>query len=100
MRQSIEYTKQQIIEAVKVLEDLKFDVREKMYEMAKEQKGDPSLIVTSKVKAEELKKSDRLFEKTGIEEMDIEPNIERLGLRTDTDLTNGSSMYSNWQASG
>jgi len=68
-----------------VLDDLKSDVREKMYEMAKEQKGDPSLIVKSKVKAEELKKMDLFFEKTGIEEMDLEPNIERLGLRTDTD---------------
>merc|ERR1712151_8146 len=47
--------------------------------------GDPSLIVQAKVKTEELKKMDRLFEKTGIEEMDLEPNIERLGLRTDTD---------------
>lgn len=86
LNKPIEYTKQQILEAVKVLEDLKFDVREKMYEMAKEQKGDPSLIVTAKVKAEELKKTDRLFEKTGIEEMHIEPSIERLGLRNDVDF--------------
>ena len=85
MRQPIEYTKQQIIEAYRVLEDLKFDVREKMYQMAKEQNGDPSLSVKSKVKAEELKKMDRLFEKTGIEEQDLELSIDRLGLRSDTD---------------
>lgn len=57
-----------------------------MYEMAKEQKGDPSLIVTSRIKAEEFKKTDRLFEKTGIEEIQIEPSIERLGLRNDVDF--------------
>ena len=32
-----------------------------------------------------MKKQDKLFEQTGIEEMDIEPSIERLGLHDDVD---------------
>ena len=85
-RKPVEYTKQQVMEAVKVLEDLKMEVREKMYAMAKEQNGNSNqMYISGKVKAEELKKSDKLFEQTGIEEVDLEASIDRLDLRNDVD---------------
>ena len=53
-----------------------------MYDFVKLQKDNPSLI-NARVRAEELKQSDYLFIKTGIEEVDVEPSIARLELSED-----------------
>ena len=56
------------------MEQAKFDVQVRMYDFVKQQKDNPSLI-NSRVRAEEIRQSDLLFIKTGIEECDVEPNI-------------------------
>ena len=43
-----------------------------MYDFVKNQKENPALI-NARVRAEELKQSDYLFIKVGIEEVDVEP---------------------------
>ena len=53
-----------------------------MYDFVKLQKDNPQMI-NARVRAEELKQSDYLFIKTGIEEVDVEPSIVRLGLGED-----------------
>ena len=56
----------------------------RMYDFVKLQKDNPSLI-NARVRAEELKQSDYLFIKTGIEEVDVEPSIARLELSEDSE---------------
>ena len=58
-------------------------MRIKMYDLVREQKQNPSLLINSKVRSEEVKMTDILFSKTGIEVRDVEPSIERLQLETD-----------------
>jgi hypothetical protein len=53
-----------------------------MYDFVRLQKDNPSLI-NAKVRVEELKQADLLFIKTGIEEADVEPSVDRLKLRED-----------------
>ena len=79
-----ELTKEQCLQAVEHMEMAKFDVQVRMYDFVKMQKDNPSLI-NSRVRTEEIKQSDILFLKTGIEEADVEPSIERLGLKEDDD---------------
>ena len=55
-----------------------------MYDFVKLQKDNPQMI-NARVRAEELKQSDYLFIKTGIEEVDVEPSIVRLGLGEDSE---------------
>jgi len=81
---STELTKEQCLKAVEHMEMAKFDVQVRMYDFVKMQKDNPSLI-NSRVRTEEIKQSDVLFLKTGIEEADVEPSIERLNLKDDDD---------------
>ena len=81
-REPVELTRDQVIEAVKIMEKAKFDVQLRMYDFVKMQRDHPALI-NARVRSEELKQADILFNKTGIEEMDVEPSITRLGLAED-----------------
>lgn len=56
-------------------------------------KESPSLYLNSKVRTEELKKSDMLFLNTGIEEADVEPSIDRLKLRDHPDYIEIKQEY-------
>merc|ERR1719362_2481631 len=53
-----------------------------MYDFVKSHKDNPS-VINSRVRAEELRQSDLLFIKLGIEESDVEPSIEKLNLTED-----------------
>ena len=55
-----------------------------MYDFVRANKDHPQ-IVNSRVRSEELKQSDLLFVKLGIEEADIEPSIRRLNMTKDDD---------------
>lgn len=57
-----------------------------MYDFVKTQKENPGLI-NARVRAEELKQSDYLFIKTGIEEVDVEPSCIRLKMSEDEEYT-------------
>ena len=61
-------------------EQLKIDMRLRMFEFATEQKDNPEIFINSKVRSEEYKMNDMLFEKTGFEVTDIEPSVARLQL--------------------
>ena len=81
-RAPVELTKAQCLDALTHMEKAKFDVQVRMYDFVRLQKDNPTLI-NAKVRVEELKQADLLFIKTGIEEADVEPSIERLKLRED-----------------
>ena len=81
-REPVELTRDQVLEAVKIMEKAKFDVQLRMYDFVKMQRDHPALI-NARVRSEELKQSDYLFNKTGIEEADVEPSINRLELASD-----------------
>lgn len=81
-REPVELTRDQVLEAVKIMEKAKFDVQLRMYDFVKMQRDHPALI-NARVRSEELKQSDLLFNKTGIEEADVEPSINRLNLAED-----------------
>merc|ERR1719201_2393614 len=53
-----------------------------MYDFVKSHKDNPS-VINSRVRAEELRQSDLLFIKLGIEESDVELSIEKLNLTED-----------------
>ena len=55
-----------------------------MYDFVRANKDHPQ-IVNSRVRSEELKQSDLLFVKLGIEEADVEPSIRRLNMTKDDD---------------
>lgn len=76
-RKETELTKKQVLEAVEIMEKAKYDVQMRMYDFVKMQRDHPALI-NARVRSEELKQSDILFNKTGIEEADVEPSINRL----------------------
>jgi len=81
-RSLLELTRAQCLDAVTHMEMAKYDVQVRMYDFVRMQRDNPSLI-NSKVRVEELKQSDLLFIKTGIEEADVEPSIDRLNLKED-----------------
>ena len=81
-RKETELSKKQVLEAVEIMEKAKFDVQMRMYDFVKMQRDHPALI-NARVRSEELKQSDILFNKTGIEEADVEPSINRLELGED-----------------
>jgi len=83
-RAPVELTKAQCLDALTHMEKAKFDVQVRMYDFVRLQKDNPTLI-NAKVRVEELKQADLLFIKTGIEEADVEPSIERLKLREDAE---------------
>ena len=83
-REPVELSKEQVMEAVKFMEKAKYDVQCRMYDFVKQQRDHPSLINT-RVRSEEMKQSDRLFNETGIEEADVEPSIARLNLSEDAE---------------
>lgn len=56
-----------------------------MYELVRRQQLPPNIINTV-IKSEELRAQDLFFNETGIEECDVEPNIERLELIEDPDF--------------
>ena len=64
------------------MEEAKFEVQTSMYDFVKSHKDNPNLI-NSRVRQEELKQNDLLFIKLGIEESDVEPSIQRLGMDQD-----------------
>ena len=74
----VELTRDQVLEAVKIAEQLKLDMRLRMYDFVTEQKDNPNIFINSKMKTEEYKMNDILFEKTGFEVTDIEQSIARL----------------------
>ena len=55
-----------------------------MFDFVRANKDHPQ-IVNSRVRSEELKQSDLLFVKLGIEEADVEPSIRRLNMTKDDD---------------
>lgn len=83
-REPVELSREQVMDAVKFMEKAKFDVQCRMYDFVKQQRDHPSLINT-RVRSEEMKQSDRLFNETGIEEADVEPSIARLNLSEDAE---------------
>lgn len=86
-RAASELTRAQCLDALAHMEKAKFDVQVRMYDFVRLQKDNPSLI-NAKVRVEELKQADLLFIKTGIEEADVEPSVERLKLREDEEYKN------------
>ena len=55
-----------------------------MFDFVRANKDHPQ-IINSRVRSEELKQSDLLFVKLGIEEADVEPSIRRLNMTKDED---------------
>ena len=51
--------------------------------MSMKARENPELNIQGMMKIEDARKSDQLFEKTGIEDLDVEPSIDRLGIRAD-----------------
>lgn len=78
-------TKEQILNAVTLLEEAKFKAQQKMYNLVRSQRMDPALI-NSVIKTEELKAGDDFFNETGFEEADVEPSIKNLGLIKDEEI--------------
>lgn len=56
-----------------------------MYELVRRQQLAPS-VINNVIKAEEMRAQDLFFNETQIEEADVEPNVERLGLLEDPDF--------------
>ena len=73
------HTKEQVLEAVRVYQDATLE----MHTTTNEFKD--ALDFGHKVRVEQLKRNDIVFEKTGIEEEDIENSIDTLGLAEDPD---------------
>ena len=57
-----------------------------MFEMAQAEKDNPQFNMPGKMKIAACKAADKIFEETGIEDVDIDPAIDRLDIRNDTDL--------------
>ena len=93
-RKETELSKKQVLEAVEIMEKAKFDVQLRMYDFVKMQRDHPALI-NARVRSEELKQSDILFNKTGIEEADVEPSINRLELGEDPEY---KKIVDEWKA--
>ena len=56
-----------------------------MYELVRTQKMQPQMV-NAVIQMEKLKADDIFFNQTGIEEADIEPNIQRLNLDQDEEF--------------
>jgi len=56
-----------------------------MYELVRTQKMQPQMV-NAVIQMEKLKADDVFFNQTGIEEADIEPNIQRLNLDQDEEF--------------
>ena len=56
-----------------------------MYELVRTQKMQPQMV-NAVIQMEKLKADDIFFNQTGIEEADIEPNIQRLNLEQDEEF--------------
>ena len=56
-----------------------------MYELVRTQKMQPQMV-NAVIQMEKLKADDVFFNQTGIEEADIEPNIQRLNLEQDEEF--------------
>lgn len=56
-----------------------------MYELVRTQKMQPQMV-NAVIQMEKLKADDVFFNLTGIEEADIEPNIQRLNLEQDEEF--------------
>ena len=93
-RKEAELSKKQVLEAVEIMEKAKYDVQMRMYDFVKMQRDHPALI-NARVRSEELKQSDILFNKTGIEEADVEPSINRLELGEDPEY---KKIVDEWKA--
>jgi len=84
-RQPKEMTREEILNAVGLLEKAKFIAQQKMYNLVRSQRMDPGLI-NSVIKTEELKAGDDFYNETGFEEADVEPSIKRLDLVEDEEI--------------
>ena len=86
-RKCPEYTKEQIIEAVKLQKELELKNRSLVFDLTRQEKDNPQFNIPGKMKIEDCKKADKIFEETGIEDFDIEPSIDRMNLRNDPAMT-------------
>jgi len=62
------------------------ETKSMMFELAQAEKDSPSFNIPGKMKIAACKAADKIFAETGIEDVDIEPAIDRLGIRTHPDL--------------
>lgn len=77
-----ELTRDEALNAVRLLEQAKLDAQKRMYDYVREQRIQHSMI-NAVIKVEKLKADDRFFNETGIEEEDVEPSIKALKLEDD-----------------
>ena len=71
------HSKEKVLDAVRTFQDMTIDLH------TTTDKFKDDLDFGIKVRVEQQKRSDLVFEQCGIEEEDIENSIERLGLTTD-----------------
>lgn len=83
-REPRELTRDEVLESVRLLEQAKFEAQKKMYDFVRGNKVPPQMI-NAVIQVEKLKADDRFFNKTGIEEEDVEPSIKRLNMEEDED---------------
>jgi hypothetical protein len=81
------------LKCVNILEKSKFEAQQKMYELVRRQQLPPG-IINNVIKAEEMRAQDLFFVETGIEECDIEPNLERLDMMKDPEFLAIINEYS------
>jgi len=62
------------------------ETKSMMFGLAQAEKESPQFNIPGKMKIAACKAADRIFAETGIEDVDIEPAIDRLGIRMDPDL--------------
>jgi len=85
LKEPQQLTREQTLDAVRRLEQSKFEAQKKMYEFVRSQRVAPQMI-NAVIKVEKLKADDHFFNETGIEEEDVEPSIKRLDLENADDF--------------
>ena len=73
------HTKEQVLDAVRCYQDMTLDMHNTI------KKFQDKLDFNLKSRVEQMKRSDMVFEKTNIEEEDLENSIDKLGLMKDAD---------------